>query len=286
MTQDKTSTDQSFDRRWYVRVSDKNYGPYTGHEIQHMVQHSKIVESDYVYPEAGSAWVEAKTDPILRVLFKNNNEMEPTGSPRISNVKYLPSQMRGLLTTFLLGLVALLAMFGVWLVLVPIPSTADLDADLEKIRAEIKQSSDESEKYSSGAMKALIELRKKTFQNSEAMLSQKRDSVLRRVNISYRIDGSELRPASDAKLNEIKQEIEQANQKLVQSQKNAQQYTGGLVQVMALMTVETDQFSVSQLYLKYYSAKYGLPLYFPEAEAASKPPPFEPGTVVKDREAL
>jgi hypothetical protein len=135
-------------------------------------------------------------------------------------------------------------------------------------------------------MKSLIEVRRQTLQNTEAMLSQKKASVLRRISLSYKIDGAQLLPVSDKELNDINEEIVQAERKLALSIKNAQQYSGGLVQVMALMTVETDQLSVSQLRLKFYSAKHGLPVLFPGADAAAKQPEPVPGRVVKDRDAL
>jgi hypothetical protein len=46
-------------------------------------------------------------------------------------------------------------------------------------------------------MKSIIELRRQTLANTEAMLSQKRASVLRRIILSYRFDGQQLTPASD-----------------------------------------------------------------------------------------
>lgn len=255
-----------------------------------MIAENKIVESDYVYAEAGSAWVQVKTDPVLRTLFNNYKKPEPAALKLASYVRHLDRystfKIRSTLTTLLLGIIVLLAVLLMRLVLTPIPTTSDLDADLEQVRNEIKRASDESAKYSTSAIKALIELRKETLQNTEAMLSQKRASILRRINIVYTRDGSELAPTSETKLNEIKQDIDQADRKLTQSKKNAEQYTGGLVQAMSLMTVETDRFSVAQLQLKYYAAKYGLPFYFPEGDAASKQPPPLPGNVVKDREAL
>jgi hypothetical protein len=185
----------------------------------------------------------------------------------------------------MLGVIVFLSMLLVWILLMPVPTTQELDADLEQVRSEIQKASAEADKYAPSLMKSLIELRHQTLKNTEAMLLQKRDSLLRRISLSYRIDGKELVPANDKELNDIKEEIEQAERKLAQSKKNAEQYSGGLIQVMALMTVETDQLSVSQLRLKFYSAKHGLPFFFPGADAAAKPA-SPPGQVVKDRDAL
>jgi TM2 domain-containing membrane protein YozV len=58
------------DKRWYARVGGENYGPYTGHEIKQMVERSQIVDSDFLCPEGGSAWTQAKNDPLLGALLR------------------------------------------------------------------------------------------------------------------------------------------------------------------------------------------------------------------------
>jgi hypothetical protein len=194
--------------------------------------------------------------------------------------------MQRALMTLMLGTIAMLSALLAWTFLTPVPTTQELDADLGQIRDEIKQASAEGDKYAPSLLKALIESRRQTLQNTEAMLLQKKASVLRRISLYYRIEGSQLLPASNKELNDIKQEIEQAEQKLSQSVTNAQQYSGGLVQAMALMAVETDQLSVSQLRLKFYSAKHGLPFFSPAAGASTNQPESAPGRVVKDRDAL
>jgi len=187
---------------------------------------------------------------------------------------------------FMLGVIALQTIFLAWLLAVPIPTTSELDSDLVQIRDEIKQASIESDKYAPSAMKTLIEARKQTLLNTEAMLSQKRDSILRRIDLYFMINGTQLDPASNNELDGIKQEIDKAKSKLTQSVKEANQYTGGLVQSMALMTAATDEVTLSQLQLKFYSAKYGLPFFFPHGDATTTQPSPAPGNVVKDRDAL
>jgi hypothetical protein len=197
--------------------------------------------------------------------------------------------MRSALTTLLLGLVLALSLFLAWVLLTPIPTTTELDNDLKQVRSDISAASSESEKYAGGLLKILIEVRRQTLQNTEAMLEQKRASVLRRINLDYRINGTLLHPASDKELNDINEEIQQAERKLAQSISNAKQYSGGLVQIMALATIETDKLALSTLRLKFYSAKYGFPFGgLGEREHSILPgrPPPSPGNIVKDRDAL
>ena len=129
----------------------------------------------------------------------------------------------------------------------------------------------------------MIQLRLNTLLNTEALLAQKLTALLRRVRLSYVIDGHATPAASDSELNAILQEIEEAEANLEKSTLNVEKYSGGLVQVMALMTVETNRMSIAQLRLKFYSAKYGLPLLNVQAD---KKPIEAPGRVVKDRDAL
>jgi flagellar biosynthesis/type III secretory pathway chaperone len=196
------------------------------------------------------------------------------------------SNMRRLLTRLMIGVIVLQTILLIWFLATSIPTTPELDADLDQVRDQIKQASIESDKYAPSAMKSLLEVRKQTLLNTEAMLSQKRASIIRRISLSFEIDGTQLHPAGEKELNDIKEEIGQAEKKLAQSVKNASQYTGGLVQAMALMTVGTNELAISQLRLKFYSAKYGLPLFFPQMDAVTKQPTQVPGVVVKDRDAL
>jgi Na+-transporting NADH:ubiquinone oxidoreductase subunit NqrC len=165
-------------------------------------------------------------------------------------------------------------------------STFEIDRDRSALSAEISTIQAESEKYESGLLKSLIEVRLAITRNTLAMLDQKRASFIRRITLNYQLDGQPIREASDQELNTILEELSQAEKKANASKLNAERYTGGLMQAMALMTAETDQLSVSQLRLKFYSAKHGIPMPFPSLPEKSKTPAEPPGKIVKDREAL
>jgi hypothetical protein len=59
------------DRRWFVHLADKTYGPYNGHEIKKLAAEGLITATALVYPEGGSAWIEAKNEPTLGALFRS-----------------------------------------------------------------------------------------------------------------------------------------------------------------------------------------------------------------------
>lgn len=166
------------------------------------------------------------------------------------------------------------------------PSTAALDGDIAQLRAQIDAADAEDKNYAGGAIKALIEFRAQMLRGTEAMLEQKRASVLRRIDLRYTVEGKTLAPASPAQLASMEQDIEKAKAAVAADEAEAARYTGGLLQAMKLMTASEDRLNLAQLTMAYYSAKYGLappPLKGPEA---APPKPVAPGKVVPDKDAL
>ena len=162
-------------------------------------------------------------------------------------------------------------------------STLELDGDLTSVAGQIAVAETESQKYSGGLIKSLLDLRLAILRNTSAMLNQKRSSFIRHINLRYTIEGKQLPMAPDSELREILNEIAKAENSLAASKSEASR-TGGLIQTMALLKVQTDEVSVSQLRMKFYSAKYGIPMIFPKEATDIKTSP--PGKIVKDREAL
>jgi len=69
------------DKRWFAHVDGKNYGPYTGHEVKRMVAEGQVQESDFLCQEGGTAWVQAKNEPLLGALFRSQPKQ-----PQVSTV--------------------------------------------------------------------------------------------------------------------------------------------------------------------------------------------------------
>ncbi len=102
------------DTRWYVHVEGENYGPYSARDIQRLVEESRIIETNYVRVEGGTAWVEARNDPILGVLVQSRAQAEAT----YSSIKiYSPRsglQLISGIILIVLGLFGLLLLKDFW----------------------------------------------------------------------------------------------------------------------------------------------------------------------------
>lgn len=71
------------DKRWYVHVDGQNYGPYSGHDIKRMAEADQIRATDFLCPEGGSAWTQARTEPLLGAIFRAREEAERS-APKIT----------------------------------------------------------------------------------------------------------------------------------------------------------------------------------------------------------
>ncbi|MCG6207771.1 hypothetical protein LPW26_24245 [Rhodopseudomonas sp. HC1] len=190
----------------------------------------------------------------------------------------------GLIAFLLLVATALAVVLGMVLN-EPGTSTLEIDRDRASIQSEIEFAEAESGRYSGGLVKALIDLRIAVLRNSSAMLDQKRAALIRRVSLNYSIEGHSIKEASDQELEGILKDLAQAETKAGNSKAEAERYSGGLLQSMALVKAATDDLAVSQLRLKFYTSKYGTSLPVPEL-STKVPENVPPGRVVKDREAL
>jgi outer membrane protein TolC len=193
--------------------------------------------------------------------------------------------MYRVIVVFLLSAIVALLLPLVFAIVEPSPDTPSIDSDLGYVKAQIEAARVQEAAFAGGAIKALIQLRLSTLLNTEALLEQKKISSLRRIRLQYTIDGSPVAEATNDELNAILDEIREAEAKLQLSITNAERYSGGLIQVMALMTAETERISVAQLRLKFYSAKYGL-LPALGGVTERQPKPSTPGRVVGDRDAF
>lgn len=167
----------------------------------------------------------------------------------------------------------------------PATSTFEIDRDRAANQAELRSAEEEVSKYSGGLVKTYIDLRIAMLRTTAVMLDQKRSSLIRRISLNYAVDGASFHEASNAELNTIIADIVEADRKIASARQEADRYTGGLIRTMALVRVSTEEANMAQLRMKFYSAKYGLPMLIsdqmPEQRSVA---PL--GKVVKDKDAL
>ena len=117
------------------------------------------------------------------------------------------------------------------------------------------------------------------------MLATKRASVLRRVDLNFNVDGRAITKSDPVQISEIEKDLATARANLKAAEENAARYSGGLVQSMALVQVETARVTEAQLVLAYFSAKYGMG--FPRVNLpGNQPSPKAGQRTSEDRDAL
>lgn len=166
------------------------------------------------------------------------------------------------------------------------PTTVDLDADIAKLQSQISDARKKSDSFAGGLLKALVDVRIEILSSTEAMLEAKRASILRRINLSFHIDGSEFKPATN--LEDIQADISAAQKRVALAEAEAAKYSGGLLQILQLTKVATEDITVAQLNSAYYSAKYGLPTLgaFAPKGPSNDIKKAPPGEIVSDKDAL
>jgi len=183
----------------------------------------------------------------------------------------------------LVGLVAVLAASVVVLVTITPPTADQLDHDLTAVRKQIVDAQGDTVRLG-GLLKVLADARLQTLQNTQAMLEQKRYSLLRFIDLKYVVSGEERPVASQAAQTAALADIKNEEKKLSEAQAKRSLYSGGLLLVMSQLNVATEELTLNQLRMKYYSLHYGLPVFAASKPRTSAEPPQ--GTIVKDKDAL
>jgi len=180
-------------------------------------------------------------------------------------------------------LVAILAAAVVALVTITPPTAGRLDDDLAAVRKQIVDTQADTARLG-GLLKVLAEARLQTLRNTEAMLEQKRFSLLRFIDLKFIVSGEERTAAPQAAQSAALADIKNEETKLSEAQAKTSTYSGGLLLVMSQLNVATEELAINQLRMKYYSLHYGLPIFATPKPSTSTAPPQ--GKIVKDKDAL
>jgi len=149
----------------------------------------------------------------------------------------------------------------------PVP----LQNEIATLNQKIKETRNESEKYAGGLIKVLLDSRIQIFEHTKAMLEQRLAAGNYKVKINYTFEGKEYIPQvnKDEVLENLESEALRVTQEMKSTQKEADQYTGGLIRVMKLSTVATCQQQLAMLDMKRCALIYDIPLFAFEGGSAS-----------------
>jgi len=144
------------------------------------------------------------------------------------------------------------------------PATEMLDADVALINQQIDEARTQAASYGSGALQAMVNMRIEILEVTAALLTQKRGSLLRRVDLVYSVDGEKHR-ADPKVISDLEAALLVSEGERDRHEADAARYNGGLLQVMSLMNAATKDLEVSQIHLSILAEKYGFPFGFSNA---------------------
>lgn len=91
-----TSAPRSSDRRWFVHIAETTYGPYSQNEIKKLAIEGRLVGSDWLCPEGGSAWIEAKNESTLGSMFRTQDAVPRPRTIATAGAARMREKMRDL----------------------------------------------------------------------------------------------------------------------------------------------------------------------------------------------
>lgn len=151
-------------------------------------------------------------------------------------------------------------------------TVAALKEDLGRVRQEIDQATKEDAKYSGGLIKALIAVRLEVLKTNAALIEQRVHALEGGARQNVVVNVTKADPARAA---ELAKDMEAQKAKVAEARREADRYSGGLVQALSETTFVTATNTLAMLEQQYFVAKYGLATPTPTGDSpqASKPAP-------------
>lgn len=137
----------------------------------------------------------------------------------------------------------------------PSPNMSTLQEESTTISKQIEQAQSESEKYSGGLIKTLIDSRIATLKLTKALVDQRITAIKTGAKLKIEAPATPAQPDEAAAL---AKEIESIDQRIEKTQQNADQYSGGLIKAQLLSTIATMQETRALTEQRMLAAKYGL----------------------------
>jgi hypothetical protein len=166
------------------------------------------------------------------------------------------------------------------------PTREQLSRDISEIDHQLKNARGLAPKYQEGsALRTQVELQISILETTKAMLDQKRRSLFRGISLYYSVNGIVLRPASADTITSIQKEIIGALSEADAAEARAAQYSGGLLQVTALMEAQTNRVRAALLKEQLAMKILGLEAVPRRTDAGPQPAP-KIGQTTDDKGAL
>lgn len=132
---------------------------------------------------------------------------------------------------------------------------SSLNAELIRTKGEILTATATSASYSGGLIKNLIDARIEILRTNQALLEQRVQAIEGGAPVKVEVTVSDI---DQGAANTLSAEIETTKAKIAVAQQEADQYTGGLIRVLKLTNVATQQQTLSMLEQRLFTVKYGL----------------------------
>ena len=165
-------------------------------------------------------------------------------------------------------------------------SGPSLKSEIARLEEQIADAKKEAGSYSGGLVKALVEARIALLGQTLAMLRIRAAAQDFSVSVRYTVDGKPFVPPADSaiQLAAVIREIESIRRDIQRQQAEADKYSGGLVQAMALATVNTSRQTLAMLEQKRLALEFGLPQYVAFISDAARPASAvaDPGPTIKE----
>jgi len=151
-------------------------------------------------------------------------------------------------------------------------ATASIQAEIAASQSDLAAAKADDDKYVSGLVKVLAEMRVAIISQTIAMLKQRQAAQDLNVSLKYSVDGHPfvVPPDAPAERAAVESEIEATKSQIKAQQAEADKYSGGLVLAMSLATVATSQQTLAMLEQKRVALKFGLPQFVAFAEQYSE----------------
>jgi hypothetical protein len=151
----------------------------------------------------------------------------------------------------------------------PSANTVLLDEGISSIDADIQKAVTESNQYSGGAIKTIIEYRIASMTLTKTVLHQKLLSVKNGIPLYLPTPTQMSEDSINTSLAGVDADLKRIREEIAFAQNESDQYSGGAIKVLLEIKIATMKLSESLLEQKKVCLANGLPVYLPAASSGS-----------------